>query len=185
MSSRQHRNQNELRNSNLPKWSLSPLGSGHASDYPAPTHDFLGLGVLCPLFLKAANAERWHLRQSRSDYAEVCSATRSGTVVSGGKRSKRSIRGTMTSQNVISAYELGRPIVAFETPYSGSDKAFAAKRYDGAVIESPSYEHCTFANLGFKEAKFQNGYFLNCIFIGCYFRRAVITNCNFVGCQFF
>lgn len=91
----------------------------------------------------------------------------------------------MTDPNVISAYHLGRPVAALETPYSGSDKAFAAERHDGAVIDSPSYKHCTFANLSFKEAKFKGGRFLDCIFIGCYFRRAELTNCGFVGCRFF
>lgn len=91
----------------------------------------------------------------------------------------------MTDSNGLSAYHLGRPLEAFEPPYSATDKAFAAQRYDAAVINSPSYEHCTFANLSFKEAKFQDGNFLDCVFLGCYFRRAELANCHFVGCRFF
>lgn len=91
----------------------------------------------------------------------------------------------MTDSNGLSAYHLGRQVAAFEAPYSGTDKAFAAQRHDGAVISSPSYEHCTFASLSFKKAKFQDGKFLDCVFIDCYFRRAELTNCDFVGCRFF
>ena len=91
----------------------------------------------------------------------------------------------MTDSNGLSVYHLGRPLEAFEAPYAGTDKTFASQRHDATAIKSPSYEHCTFANFSFKEAKFENGNFLDCVFIGCYFRRAELTNCHFVGCRFF
>jgi len=91
----------------------------------------------------------------------------------------------MTASNGPSVYHLGRPLAVFEAPYLGSDKAFAAQRHDETVIKSPRYEHCTFANLSFKGAKFKSGTFIDCIFIGCYFRRAELTDCHFIGCRFF
>ena len=91
----------------------------------------------------------------------------------------------MTDTITSSEYHLGRSLAQFEPPYSDTDKAFAARRYDDKVIRSPKYEHCTFVNLGFKGAKLADGQFLNCIFVGCYFRRAEVTNCRFVGCRFF
>ena len=91
----------------------------------------------------------------------------------------------MIGSNGSSVYHLGRPLAPFEPPYSSNDKAFAAQRHDEAVIKSPRYEHCTFANVSFKKAKIEDGNFLDCVFIGCYFRRAELTNCQFVGCRFF
>ncbi len=91
----------------------------------------------------------------------------------------------MTDASVANAYHLGRPVAVFGAPYSETDKVFAAQRINGAVIDSANYQHCTFANLSFKEAKLKSGAFLDCVFIGCYFRRAEFTNCRFVGCRFF
>ena len=84
-----------------------------------------------------------------------------------------------------SEYHLGRSLEELESPYSDTDKVFAAQRYDDKVIHSPKYEHCTFVNISFKGAKLTDGHFLDCIFVGCYFRRAELTNCRFVGCRFF
>lgn len=91
----------------------------------------------------------------------------------------------MTDSTGLSVYHLGRPLVAFESPYSGNDELFAATRHDEQVISSPSYQHCTFANLSFKNTKIKNGSFQDCIFISCYFRRAELSNSQFVGCRFF
>lgn len=86
--------------------------------------------------------------------------------------------------NSHSSYHIGRKLETLESPYSGTDKSFAAQRLDESVISSPSFEHCTFANLSFKGAKLENGVFRNCVFIGCYFRRSELSSCGFIGCRF-
>ena len=91
---------------------------------------------------------------------------------------------TMLGMNTHSSYHLGRNLETLEPPYSATDKAFAAQRLGDLVISSPSFRHCTFANISFKRAKLENGSFQNCVFVGCYFRRAELTNCGFVGCRF-
>ena len=81
-------------------------------------------------------------------------------------------------------YFIGRPHVQLKKPWTGVDKTFAAERLDGKKINSPNYQHCTFANLSFKEAELSHGTFEYCIFIDCYFRRTELRNSRFVGCQF-
>ncbi len=83
-----------------------------------------------------------------------------------------------------SEHHLGRSLGELVPPYTDTDKALAARRYDNREIPAPKYQHCSFVNLSFKEAKIIDGNFLNCIFVGCYFRRAEFVNCNFVGCRF-
>lgn len=90
----------------------------------------------------------------------------------------------MTDVSAISIYHLRRPLADFNIPYEGSDKVFASQRLDGSTLDSPKYEHCTFANLSFKEVIVKNGSFLNCVFIDCYFRRANLSNCRFTGSRF-
>ncbi|NIM49321.1 MAG: hypothetical protein GTO22_08685 [Gemmatimonadales bacterium] len=90
----------------------------------------------------------------------------------------------MTDVVTLASYSLGRPVADFTAPYKAQDKCFASQRLDGVTIEDADLQHCTFANMGFKEARLQNGKFFDCIFIGCYFRRAQLMNCSFVGCRF-
>lgn len=90
----------------------------------------------------------------------------------------------MIDRYTLTAYHLGRKLETLEPPYSATDNAFAAQRFDGVEISSPNCQHCTFANLSFKEAQFKNGMFLDCVFVDCYFRRAELTNCQFIGCRF-
>jgi hypothetical protein len=82
------------------------------------------------------------------------------------------------------AYLVGRDQASLERPFDASDKLFAANRIDGQKMDQASFEHCTFANVSFKEVTIKNGQFLNCTFIGCYLRRATITDCRFTGCKF-
>lgn len=91
----------------------------------------------------------------------------------------------MSDPIILSSYQLGRPLSELTDPFQDQDKAFAAQRLDGRRVEGASFQHCTFANLSFKEATLQAGTFLNCVFIGCYFRRAQLINCRFTGCHFF
>ena len=86
---------------------------------------------------------------------------------------------------IISSYLLARQLVEMKPPFEGTDKIFAAQRLDGSTIDRTSYEHCTFANLSFKEVSLRNGSFLDCVFVGCYFRRVEFVNCRFIGCRFF
>ena len=87
--------------------------------------------------------------------------------------------------SAVGNYDLRRPIEPLGTPYIGEDQTFASERHDDEVIQSPRYQHCTFANLSFKNATLKSGSFDDCIFIGCYFRRAELRDCRFVGCRFY
>jgi len=82
------------------------------------------------------------------------------------------------------AYVLGRHVVPLEPPYGGRDYVFAAARLDGESVQSAAFQHCTFANISFKEATLNELRFENCVFIGCYFRRTNLTNTSFAGCRF-
>ena len=82
------------------------------------------------------------------------------------------------------AYVLGRHIIPLEPPYGGRNHVFAASRLDGGRIEGAAFQHCTFANISFKEATLNDLRFENCVFISCYFRRATLSNASFVGCRF-
>lgn len=82
------------------------------------------------------------------------------------------------------AYFQGRAAGAVQSPFSGSDQLFAGQRLDGTRIVSPTYEHCTFANLSFKEAKLENGRFVNCVFVACFFRKTDVRSCSFSSCRF-
>ena len=82
------------------------------------------------------------------------------------------------------AYYLGRPIAELSEPYKGKDKVFAAVRLDGQRIANANFEHCTFANIHFKQVILEKSIFLHCVFIACYFRRAELKNAKFTGCKF-
>ena len=84
-----------------------------------------------------------------------------------------------------SAYLVGREIgdwPAERVPVK--DQIFAAIRKDSARIEGMAFQHCTFANVSFKEANIKNCDFLNCAFVGCYFRKSELMESTFVGCKF-
>nr|WP_281719372.1 pentapeptide repeat-containing protein [Nitrosomonas nitrosa] len=82
------------------------------------------------------------------------------------------------------AYFHGRAAGALQSPFKGSNQLFAGQRLDGQIIASPTYEHCTFANVSFKEAKLEGGRFVNCVFVACFFRKTDIRSCNFSSCRF-
>ena len=84
-----------------------------------------------------------------------------------------------------SAYLVGREIgdwPAERVPVK--DQIFAAIRKDSARLEGMAFQHCTFANVSFKEANIKNCDFLNCAFVGCYFRKSELMESTFVGCKF-
>ena len=64
------------------------------------------------------------------------------------------------------------------------DLIFAADRKDGHTFENLEFQHCTFANMSFKEAKVSNCRFVDCSFLGCYFRKSKMVGSTFVGCKF-
>lgn len=82
------------------------------------------------------------------------------------------------------AYFVGRTQGNIEPPYSGVDAVYGSQRLDGVKLDKPTYEHCTFANISFKNATLDGGRFLNCVFIACFFRRTDVRSCNFSSCRF-
>ena len=86
----------------------------------------------------------------------------------------------MTTQ----AYFVGRKAGSMQSPYNGSQEVYGSQRLDGLKLAKPTYEHCTFANISFKESELEGGQFLNCAFIACYFRKSDIRNCSFSSCRF-
>lgn len=64
------------------------------------------------------------------------------------------------------------------------DLIFAADRKDCSKLENLEFQHCTFANVSFKEADIRNCRFINCAFLSCYFRKSELTGSTFVGCKF-
>lgn len=82
------------------------------------------------------------------------------------------------------AYFWGRPEGRLESPFAGSDRVFGGQRLDAMVIKSLAYEHCTFANISFKEGRLEGGRFVNCVFVSCFFRKADIRSCSFSSCRF-
>lgn len=61
---------------------------------------------------------------------------------------------------------------------------FAAEHKDCSTLENLEFQHCTFANVSFKEADIRNCRFINCAFLNCYFRKTELTGSTFVGCKF-
>lgn len=82
------------------------------------------------------------------------------------------------------AYFIGRTEGTIEHPYNGTSRLYSSQLLDGATLDKPTYEHCTFANISFKETKMKGGHFANCAFVACYFRNADIRNCSFSSCRF-
>ena len=71
-----------------------------------------------------------------------------------------------------------------EVGKSTEDKAFTGDRLDDSGFSEYSFKHCTFVNIGFKNAKIVKLEFINCIFIGCYFRKTNLSETKFTGCRF-
>ena len=86
----------------------------------------------------------------------------------------------------LSVYLVGREIGDWPTARApiNENQVFAAIRNDGTRIESMAFQHCTFANVSFKEAKINRCTFLNCAFVSCYFRKSELIGSTFVGCKF-
>lgn len=82
------------------------------------------------------------------------------------------------------AFIVGREPGELHEPYSGSKLLFAGQLADGVEIVGGSYQHSTFANVSFLNAKIKKTTFADCAFIGCYFRKADISGSAFVGCRF-
>lgn len=77
-----------------------------------------------------------------------------------------------------------RQPLAGTAPDSVVDALFQADRVDGQTLEGAHFEHCTFANVSFKEAGLVSCTFEDCAFIDCYFRKTVIDSTRFLGCKF-
>jgi hypothetical protein len=83
-------------------------------------------------------------------------------------------------------YLVGRGSVPF--PEKGdpiTDKMIAAQRLDERALKSRCFDHCTFANVSFKEAQLTDSAFNDCTFVNCYFRKTRVVNCRFVGSKFY
>jgi hypothetical protein len=61
---------------------------------------------------------------------------------------------------------------------------FAATRKDGETLEGMEFEHCTFANVSFKDVTLRQCRFTDCAFLSCYFRKCQIVGGAFIGCKF-
>ena len=84
-----------------------------------------------------------------------------------------------------SAYLLGRKIKDWPAATAPvQDLIFAAVRKDNETLEGLEFQHCTFANVSFKEAKVRHCRFIDCVFLGCYFRKSEMAGSTFVGCKF-
>jgi hypothetical protein len=83
-------------------------------------------------------------------------------------------------------YLVGRALISFpENDDPVTDKMIAAQRLDGKVLKGRHFNHCTFANVSFKEAQLTDSEFNDCTFVNCYFRRSQVRNCRFVGSKFY
>ena len=83
------------------------------------------------------------------------------------------------------AYLVGRqggewPVAAS----SATNQLFAAIQQDGNALQGLTFEHCTFANVSFKEGQLSGCRFVNCAFLNCYFRKTLLTGSSFIGCKF-
>ena len=80
---------------------------------------------------------------------------------------------------------VGRTAVSLDPKnvQGGSHHLYAAQLLDDTVIEAQTFEHCTFANISFKDAKLRRCRFLNCAFVDCYFRDATLENCDLTACK--
>jgi hypothetical protein len=65
-----------------------------------------------------------------------------------------------------------------------SEALFEADRVDGQTFEAIRFEHCTFANVSFKQATLVSCTFENCVFMECYFRLATLDSSRFLGSKF-
>ncbi len=86
-------------------------------------------------------------------------------------------------------YFVGRTPSEIAEPYRGKKKLYGSELLDGRLIQNATYEHCTFANISFKDVTLQQARFLNCAFLGCYFRKtqlrsSVFSACRFIDCEF-
>lgn len=81
---------------------------------------------------------------------------------------------------------LGRPEATLDRNaiVGAVGKLFAAQLLDKALAEGVHFEHCTFANVSFKEAELSRCLFRNCAFVDCYFRETKVANCKFEACKF-
>lgn len=85
---------------------------------------------------------------------------------------------------VASAYLVGRQAARLAAPYSGVGRLFAAERIDRASLDGANFEHCTFANVSFKEASIHRSRFVHCVFIDCYFRETQLVESDFTSSKF-
>jgi pentapeptide repeat protein len=82
------------------------------------------------------------------------------------------------------AYFAGRTPAQIVAPYTGTKHIYGSELLDGSTIQNASYEHCTFANISFKDVTIQDGRFLNCVFMACYFRKAQLRTSSFSASRF-
>ena len=85
----------------------------------------------------------------------------------------------------IGSYLVGRKAGSWPAATTAAtDMLFAATRKDGETLEGMEFEHCTFANVSFKEVVLRQCRFTDCAFLSCYFRRCEMVGASFIGCKF-
>ena len=83
------------------------------------------------------------------------------------------------------AYLVGRQVGEWPVAsVSATDQLFAAIRRESMTLQGLAFEHCTFANVSFKESQLRGCRFVDCAFLNCYFRKTLLTGSAFVGCKF-
>ena len=85
----------------------------------------------------------------------------------------------------IGSYLVGRETGTWPSASTPAmDMLYAAVRKDGETLEGMEFEHCTFANVGFKTVVLRQCRFTNCAFLNCYFRKCEMMGTAFIGCKF-
>ena len=82
------------------------------------------------------------------------------------------------------AYLMGRAPATLDPSSGASDALFAAQRIDGKELAGKQFEHCTFANVSFKDCNIKETRFTDCVFADCYFRGTKIQDSYFSACRF-
>lgn len=82
------------------------------------------------------------------------------------------------------AYLLRAKRSPLANPYQAEDTLLVGDRLHRDKIQDAHYQHCTFANISFRDVTIEDGRFEDCVFVACYFRRAHLVTTTFLACRF-
>ena len=84
----------------------------------------------------------------------------------------------------MAAYLVGREVGDWPAATSpAKDLLFAAVRKDGEILEGVEFEHCTFANVSFKDVVLGQCRFTDCAFLGCLLSQMCNGRGRVHGCK--